>query len=358
MGSLVERLAPLDGQRVLVTGLSGFKGSWLAIWLQRLGAEVFGASLPPDVKPSLFELAELDGLTEHVFMDIRSRNELIQLIADISPTVVFHLAAQPLVLQSYRDPVETFDTNVIGSLNVLEAVRQAPSVRSLVYVTSDKCYRNDESGRAYKESDPLGGRDPYSASKAAAEIVFSSYADSFFRDRSDLGSVSVRSGNVIGGGDWSADRLIPDFVRAMNIGQPLMVRSPDAVRPWQHVLDPLAGYLILAADLLRDPKSRSGSWNFGPDSSAFRTVRDVIDLAASSWGDNKFTIQLRQSDHHEAKLLMLDSTRARVDLGWEPRRDFLSAVTSAINWYRRAIEGADHLELCREDIDSYMEGSE
>lgn len=287
MDSVVARLAPLRGQRILVTGQTGFKGSWLSIWLRELGAEVWGLSLAPATTPSLYELAGLKELFPHRTIDIRDRFSVLAALRDIEPAVVFHMAAQPLVLKSYEDPLETFDTNIVGSMNVLEAVRQTDSVRSLVYVTSDKCYRNDESGRPYSEVDALGGSDPYSASKAGAEIVFGSYVHSFLSRISHLGAVSVRSGNVIGGGDWSDKRLIPDCVRRLTAHEPVILRNPSSVRPWQHVLDPLAGYLMLAADLLVEPQGREGAWNFGPDSTSFRSVDYVASIAVAAWGSGR-----------------------------------------------------------------------
>ncbi len=356
MGSLVDRLSPLADQRILVTGMSGFKGSWLALWLHELGADVWGLSLPPATQPSLFEAVGLAEICSHQIVDIRDRWELLAHMRQISPTVVFHLAAQPLVLHSYEDPLETFDVNVTGSLNLLNAIRSTSSVKALVYVTSDKCYRNKETDHQYKEDDSLGGLDPYSASKAAAEIIFSSYWASFLSERTNFGAVSVRSGNVIGGGDWSENRLIPDCVRALISDQPIALRYPDAVRPWQHVLDPLAGYLILAADLLRDSRSHEGAWNFGPNMESFRTVEEVAKLALSTWGAGHIEISARSSQKDEAILLMLDSSKARAELGWMPFRDFESAVISSIDWYRKFTAGEPPLYLCTNEINEYMVG--
>ena len=353
MDSLVVRLAPLKGQRVLVTGQTGFKGSWLSIWLRELGAEVWGLSLTPTTDPSLYELAGLKELFPHRTIDIRDRHVVLSAVRDIEPAVVFHMAAQPLVLRSYENPLETFDTNIVGSINVLEAVRQTGSVRSLVYVTSDKCYRNDESGRPYSEMDALGGSDPYSASKAGAEIVFGSYMSSFLSRIGHLGAVSVRSGNVIGGGDWSENRLIPDCVRRLTAHEPVILRNPTSVRPWQHVLDPLAGYLMLAADLLVESKRHEGAWNFGPDPSSFRTVDDVASRAVKAWGSGSVEISSQSTTQHEAGLLMLDSTRARTELGWHPRLDFDAAVRRTMAWYREAAGGGNALELCIADIRDY-----
>lgn len=355
MDSLVDRLSPLRGQRVLVTGMSGFKGSWLSLWLDVLGANVTGMSLPPTTTPSLFVDAEIGSPGKHHIVDIRDRTSVLDAMRMFRPTVVFHLAAQPLVLRSYLDPLETFDTNVTGSLNVLEAVRQTDSVQSLVYVTSDKCYSNDESGRPYRETDPLGGRDPYSASKAAAELLFSSYWESFLSDNSKLGAVSARSGNVIGGGDWADDRLVPDAIRSLVRGESITLRHPTAVRPWQHVLDPLKGYLMLAADLLRDSRLHQGPWNFGPNPDSFRTVQQVADKIVDVWGDGASRIELGHSGDHEAGLLLLDSTKARDQLGWIPSLSFDVAVEWTVHWYRSHNVRRQVRETCRRQILDYME---
>ena len=356
MGSLVDRLSPLAGHKVLVTGMSGFKGTWLSLWLRELGAEVIGLSLEPETSPSLFEVTGLNDFCQHIILDIRRRDQIVDCVRKVSPSVVFHLAAQPLVLRSYDEPLETFDVNITGSLNVLEAIRQSSSVRALVYVTSDKCYRNDESGRRYSEEDALGGLDPYSASKAAADLLFTSYCASFFADRDEFGAVSVRSGNVVGGGDWSTDRLLPDCVRALKSNLPIILRNPDSVRPWQHVLDPLAGYLMLAADLVCGSSSRRGAWNFGPDAASFRTVEEVARLAIHRWGAGEIVIEQNSNAGHEARLLMLNSSKARAELGWTPQLDFESAVTSSVNWYRKFQSGADAFDLIRSEIAGYMRG--
>lgn len=354
MGSLVDRLAPLRDQRVLITGLPGFKGSWLAIYLRELGALVWGMSLDPVTVPSLFDLTQSSAGWKNNFIDIRNREDVKTCITNLKPTVIFHLAAQPLVRRSYDDPMETFDTNIGGSANVLEAVRSTPSVRAIVYVTSDKCYRNDETGRAYVESDALGGHDPYSASKAAAEIVFEAYCSSFFSHLDTLGAVSVRSGNVIGGGDWSADRIVPDCARSLSGDRPIVVRHPRSVRPWQHVLDPLTGYLMLAADLVTNPSSRSGAWNFGPNQGSFRTVEDLTNLVLKVWGSGQAVHSPATSEKHEAGLLMLDSSRAEFELVWKPRYGFEEAVKNTVLWYQRYSNGEDPLGLCVAEIRDYM----
>ena len=272
---------PLRGKRVLVTGDTGFKGSWLSLWLHRIGANVLGLALPPKTERDHFNVLGLGKVISHVDCDIRDLAELEKATADFKPEVVFHLAAQALVKHSYSNPKATFDTNVGGSVNVLELVRQSPSVRALVYVTSDKCYRNKQWVWGYRENDELGGEDPYSASKAAAEMVFSAYLKSFFETRETLGAASVRAGNAIGGGDWADDRLVPDCIRALSSGEPIILRNPAAIRPWQHVLEPISGYIRLAGQLMEEPSRYSGAWNFGPELSRRRTP--FMSLPSASW---------------------------------------------------------------------------
>ncbi|MCD8493827.1 MAG: CDP-glucose 4,6-dehydratase [Alphaproteobacteria bacterium] len=275
---LMVNAAFWKGKRVLITGHTGFKGGWLTLWLGSLGARICGIALKPDTEPNLFTLARITEGIEHHIEDIRNAEPLAQIIRKFDPDIVFHMAAQPLVRASYRDPLGNFDTNIMGTANVLEALRDCPSARSIVVITTDKVYENLEIPKPYKETDPLGGHDPYSASKAAAEIVTQSYRKSFFAE-AGVGLATARAGNVIGGGDWSEDRLIPDAVKAWNAGKTLEIRAPNSVRPWQHVLDPLAGYITLAEKLWTDPAAFSQGWNFGPEKSGAVTVREVIDLA-------------------------------------------------------------------------------
>jgi CDP-glucose 4,6-dehydratase len=341
------------GKRVLLTGHTGFKGGWLALWLTRLGANVTGVALPPDTSPNLFgEFKNADLVAKSVFIDIRDAAAISKTVHDEKPEIVFHLAAQSLVRESYRNPVETFATNVMGTVNLLDALRVADDVRSAVIVTTDKVYANKEWAWAYREIDRLGGHDPYSASKAASEIVIDSYRRSFLKDR-ELNIASARAGNVIGGGDWSADRLIPDAVRAWQQGQPLKIRRPDAVRPWQHVLEPLAGYLILAEQLWWR-KDLSESYNFGPQTQEAATVRAVIDIASASWGDSAKT-EFYEDDlgPHEAGLLCLDTSRSQQDLGINPRWTLDEAITRSIRWYRQFSLGMSAQELCNLDLDAY-----
>jgi CDP-glucose 4,6-dehydratase len=336
---------------VLVTGHTGFKGSWLSLWLHLLGAEVTGVSREVFEDPSMFDLIGLADLLGHHLADVRSPDSMATIIDDIRPDLVFHLAAQPLVLRSYRDPVETFESNVMGTVHLLEAVRHQPSIRGVVVVTSDKVYRNEERTDGYVETDHLGGHDPYSASKAAAEMVAHAYHRSFLAD-SPTGLATARAGNVIGGGDWAEDRIIADAVRAWTADTPVEVRRPDATRPWQHVLDPVEGYLRLGAALLKDqPGVDGGSFNFGPAAADQHTVADLLDtwsahLQGSSW------VRDPAADHApaEANLLHLDSSLAHSTLGWQPRFDFQTAVTETAAWYDAWRHDADLRALTIEQI--------
>lgn len=345
----------LRGRRVLVTGHTGFKGSWLALWLHRLGAVTWGYALEPPTRPSLFAVARVEEVLErHVVADVRDAERLQAVFREHRPEVVVHAAAQSLVRPSYRDPKGTFDTNVGGTVNVLEAVRTTGSVRALVIVTSDKVYAVPDGDRAHVETDPLGGRDPYSASKAGAEMAFEGYRRSFF-ESVPVGAASVRAGNVIGGGDWAADRILPDVVRAVAAGEPVAVRQPDAVRPWQHVLDPLSGYLLLAARLLEDPRDASGAWNFGPEPSAARPVRELVACALDRWGRGEATFGDGGPDGMpETARLRLSSEKARTRLGWSPCWDFERAVAETVDWHRAHARGEDAAELCRDQIERHV----
>jgi CDP-glucose 4,6-dehydratase len=347
-----------NGTTVLVTGHTGFKGSWLSIWLKELGANVVGYSLDPPTSPNLFETAGLGGRMPSIHGDVRDLSALEAVVAAYEPRVVFHLAAQALVRRSYREPVSTYETNVLGTVHLLEACRRSASVSSIVVVTSDKCYDNDGQDHAFRETDSLGGRDPYSSSKGCAELVTQAYAKSFFAE--EPGSTvhkslaSVRAGNVIGGGDWAEDRLVPDCVRALAAHQPIVLRNPDAVRPWQHVLEPLHGYLLLAARMEETPGAFSGPWNFGPDSGDFLSVSDVAEELVRAWGEGTVRV-CRDQSAPEARILRLDSTKARKRLDWRPRQDLRTSLTQTVLWYKRFLTGADVLPLCREQIALYEE---
>ncbi|MBC7952351.1 MAG: CDP-glucose 4,6-dehydratase [Rhodospirillaceae bacterium] len=349
-------LSSLAGKRVLITGDTGFKGSWLALWLTELGAEVTGFALAPEGDRPLFDLLGLRQYIRHVDGDIRDLDQLARVFDDTQPEVVLHLAAQALVRLSYAEPKRTMDTNIGGSVNLLECVRACPSVRSVVYITSDKCYENKEWVWGYRETDELGGRDPYSASKAAAELVFSAYCSSFFDARPELGIASARAGNVIGGGDWALDRIIPDCIRALEAGRPVPVRNPSATRPWQHVLEPLSGYLTLAARLLEQPKRFGGSWNFGPPVGSARNVGDLVKDSVGYWGEGSFEITPEANAPHEARLLQLNTDRAAIDLNWRSRWNVDQTIERTIGWYRQVVrEGASPRAVCQSQIVEYME---
>ena len=341
-------------RRVFITGHTGFKGSWLAFMLHEAGAEIMGLALPPSTIVNHFDLLKLDKKITHAIGDIRDAALLTSALKEFQPEFVFHLAAQALVRSSYDDPVATFSTNVLGSVNLLDAVRQCESVRSLVYVTSDKCYENVEWIWGYRESDRLGGRDPYSASKAAAEIVFSSYVRSFFEQRPLLGAASARAGNVIGGGDWAVDRIIPDCMRSIEYDNPILLRNPDATRPWQHVLEPLAGYLLLAARLYEEPKRWGGSWNFGPSTHEVRTVRDVAEVIVNCIGRGRVEVVESKTQVHEARLLQLNCDKAHQLLGWQPRWQVDQALEATAVWYKAIMNGDTAERITRAQIHAFF----
>ncbi len=343
---------------MLLTGHTGFKGSWLALWLGSLGAKVAGCSVDVPTDPSLFEAASVGKTLQHELGDVRDLAVLRALFEKFRPEVVFHLAAQSLVRVSYEDPVGTYATNVIGTANVLEAARRAPSARAIVIVTSDKCYQNVESGRGYTETDALGGRDPYSSSKGCAELVTAAYRTSFFDPATHaahgVAIASARAGNVIGGGDWSRDRLIPDAYRAAVGKKPVRIRSPDAVRPWQHVLEPLGGYLLLAERLWSDGARFAEGWNFGPAESDARPVAEVMDRLAKIWGSGVRWERDRDAHPHEAMLLQLDCSKAGAKLGWRPRMTLETALEWTVEWYQAFLRGEDVKRLSEQQIGRYQ----
>jgi len=350
-----QKLKLFEGRRCLVTGHTGFKGSWLSLWLHSLKAKVTGYALAPPTTPNLFTLASLAELVEDRRADILSFETLKETIKQTQPEVVFHLAAQPIVRRSYAEPKYTFDVNVGGTVNLLEALRDCESVRAVVVITTDKCYENREWEHAYRETDRLGGRDPYSASKAAAEIAASAYARSFFRD-SGVNLVTARAGNVIGGGDWAQDRIVPDAVRALLDGEKVPVRHPKAVRPWQHVLEPLFGYLLLGACLLEGSADISGAWNFGPPPTGCRTVKELVEEFLSEYhGGSWENLSAGQDNEpHEARFLTLAWDKAYRSLGWYPRWDFQRTVQNTAGWYRDWAKGIDPRQLCLEQINAYV----
>lgn len=343
-------------RRVLVTGHTGFKGSWLSLWLQEMGARLTGFALDPPSEPSLFETAKVAGGMTSIRGDLRDLEAVHAVMTEHEPEVVFHLAAQSLVREGYADPVTTYSTNVLGTVHLLEACRAVESVRAVVSVTSDKCYRNPESLRAFREDDPLGGKDPYSSSKACAEHVTQAYRDSFFTDPTrPVGVVSARAGNVLGGGDWAQDRLVPDLIRGFVDGKPVPIRRPRAIRPWQHVLEPLAGYLQLAERAFEEPAAAAGGWNFGPDAADERPVEWVADRLVNLWGGSAGWARDEADHPAEAGFLKLDSSKARERLGWHPRLALEAALEWVVNWHRSVAAGADGAEVTRAQIAAYEE---
>jgi CDP-glucose 4,6-dehydratase len=349
-----EILQAFAGKRVFLTGHTGFKGTWMTILLKELGADVAGYALPPDTDRSHFDLLGLSSKIRHIVGDIRDKEHLHSAMQDFRPEYVFHLAAQALVRKSYSDPEYTFDTNVMGSVNLLEAVRACDSVRSLIYVTSDKCYENVEWIWGYRENDTLGGHDPYSASKAAAEVVFSAYRRSYFQHRANFGAASARAGNVIGGGDWSADRIVPDCMRAIEKNVTMQMRNPKATRPWQHVLEPISGYILLAGKLYQNPKDFGGSWNFGPSSSEIRTVAEVAQTLVKHMGHGQIAIHEPTPSQHEANLLQLNCDKAAQILGWRPRWNVDQTLAATAEWYKVYFEGHDVTSITRSQILRYF----
>ena len=325
------------GKKVFVTGHTGFKGTWLSLWLKELGAEVTGYSLEPPTQPNLFDQLGLSGKIHSVTGDIRDLNHLQQTVRQTEPEIIFHLAAQSIVRTSYSDSIDTVSTNILGTANLLEAVRHAgSSVRICQIISSDKCYENDESGRAYHENDRLGGRDLYSASKACAEILVSSYRNSFFPESSQTSLSSVRAGNVIGGGDWSPDRILPDCIRALKKGEPISVRNPKSSRPWQYVLDALSGYLLLAQRQGEGTSQFASAWNFGPDSPEGRTVEKLAECVIQEWGSGSWTTHQNRAkeDPYEAKFLRLDPSKANSILEWWTVYSAEEGVKETVRWYR------------------------
>lgn len=341
------------GRRVLLTGHTGFKGSWLSLWLHRMGAKVHGLSLAPATDPSLFEVARVEtALASSTIGDISDFQTVSATMQSAQPEVVLHLAAQPLVRLSYAEPVKTYATNVMGTVHVCEAARHTGSVRAIVCVTTDKCYENFEWPWAYRETDHMGGHDPYSSSKGCAELVASAYRRSFMAD-AGIGLATGRAGNVIGGGDWAADRLVPDALRAYANGQPLTVRYPKAVRPWQHVLEPLAGYLMLAERLAAGDPTAAEAWNFGPAENDARPVDWIVEALAQEWGDGASWSASSALKLHEAGYLRLDVAKARQRLGWTPRWNLTRALRGIVGWHRQWLQGDDMQAACLVQIDEY-----
>lgn len=346
------------GKRVLVTGHTGFKGSWLSIWLHELGAEVVGVGLDPATELDNFVLSGIGGkIKADIRADIRDGEKMKEIFAEHRPEIVFHLAAQPLVRLSYEIPVDTYATNVMGTINVMEAIRATDSVKVGVMITTDKCYENKEQIWGYRENEPMGGYDPYSSSKGATEIAIASWRRSFFNpDRyAEHGKsiASVRAGNVIGGGDWALDRIIPDCIRALEAGRPIDIRSPKAIRPWQHVLEPLSGYMLLAKRMWESPTKYCEGWNFGPRAESISTVWEVASHVVDNYGSGSLRDLSDPNALHEAKLLMLDISKAKFRLGWEPRMNIDQTVALTVDWYRRYTAEPVY-ELCTSQIREYI----
>lgn len=360
MEDLVIQPAFWKDRRVLLTGHTGFKGGWLAMWLQAMGARVVGYALPPSTHPNLFGLAGLDRQMVSIFADIRDPERLRRAFSNHPPEVVFHLAAQTLVLPSYADPAETYSSNVMGTVHLLEAVRQTSGVQAVVVVTSDKCYENRKGGPAHRESAPLGGCDPYSSSKSCVELVTAAYRSSFFTPADPAGHdtavATARAGNAIGGGDWSPNRLIPDAIRAFVDQRPLRVRHPQAIRPWQHVLEPLAGYLLLAEQLCKRGAAFAGAWNFGPPDQ--HRVEQVIDKLAGLWGEDAAWVRDQAPHPHEAHSLRLDASKATSALRWQPCWSLDTTLGMTVDWYRAHLSGTDIAAISRQQIERYCRESQ
>lgn len=342
------------GRRVLVTGHTGFKGSWLSLWLQSLGARLAGYALAPPTDPALFEVASVGKGMLSVIGDIRDLDAVTRALIDFQPEIVIHMAAQPLVRHSYGEPVETYATNVMGTVHVLEAVRRAGSVRCVVNVTTDKCYENREWDWGYRESEPMGGHDPYSSSKGCAELVTSAWRRSYF-DGAGIALASARAGNVIGGGDWAADRLVPDILRAFERQEAAVIRNPGSIRPWQHVLEPLSGYLMLAERLWEEGAVFADGWNFGPVDADARPVHWIVDRMVTEWGEGASWRADDGKHPHEANYLKLDISKARNHLGWSPSWNLETALSKIVLWHRAWMQKRDMRALCLAQIGEYMD---
>lgn len=341
------------GKRVLLTGHTGFKGSWLSLWLQSMGAELKGLALDPPTTPSLFMEANVaQGMVSQIG-EIRDYDTVLKAVAEFKPEIVIHMAAQPLVRYSYKNPIETYATNVMGTVHLLEAIRQTGTAKVVVNVTTDKCYENKEWVWGYREDEPMGGFDPYSSSKGCSELVTSAYRQSYFKE-TGIALASGRAGNVIGGGDWAEDRLVPDILRAFERNQPVVIRNPNSTRPWQHVLEPLSGYLMLAEKLWHEPKAYAEGWNFGPRDEDARPVGWIVDRMASKWGDGA-SCQIDGGDHpHEANYLKLDISKARQRLSWAPRWSLDTALNKIVEWHQGWLTKADVRALSLEQINQYI----
>jgi CDP-glucose 4,6-dehydratase len=340
-----------QGKRVFLTGHTGFKGSWLSLWLVSLGVEVKGYALSPPTSPSLFNEAKIDSIVDSKIGDIRDQDALHKSMTEFNPDILIHMAAQPLVRYSYDAPVETYEVNVIGAVKVLEVARSCPNLKAIVNITTDKCYENDGRSKGYKESDPMGGYDPYSSSKGCAELVTSSYRRSFLQGQG-IGLASVRAGNVIGGGDWADDRLIPDILRSFEKSESVVIRNPKATRPWQHVLEPLSGYLILVQKLYKDQKKYAEGWNFGPNEKDVKPVDWILDKMIFKWPDASWRLDVNSSPH-EADFLKLDISKAKSKLGWSPIWELSYTLEKIIAWHQAWLNKEDMQAVCLAEIKEY-----
>ena len=343
-----------QGKRVFLTGHTGFKGSWLSLWLVSLGANVRGYALPPPTSPSLFNEAKVDSIIDSQIGDIRDQDALQTSMTAFNPDILIHMAAQPLVRYSYDNPIETYEVNVIGTAKVLEAARSCPDLKAIVNITTDKCYENDDRSEGYMENDPMGGYDPYSSSKGCAELVTSSYRRSFLQEQG-VGLASVRAGNVIGGGDWADDRLIPDILRSFERKEPVVVRNPKATRPWQHVLEPLSGYLILAQKLYKNQEKYAEGWNFGPNDDDAKPVDWILDKMIAKWPNSSWEVD-DNSNPHEAGFLKLDISKAKLQLGWQPVWELSNTLERIIAWHKAWLSQEDMQTVSFKEIEEYMRG--
>lgn len=354
MEGLVVNISFWKNKRVFVTGHTGFKGSWLCMWLKQLGVEVAGYSLSPTTEPSFFDVANIADGMNSVIGDIRDRHKLEQAIQMAKPEIVIHFAAQALVRYSYQHPVETYDVNVMGTVNLLEAVRTCGSVRSVLVITSDKCYENQEREAGYSENEAMGGYDPYSSSKGCTELVVSAYRQSFFSGEYRVALATARAGNVIGGGDWSEDRLIPDMVRSFTSGKMVSIRNPRSIRPWQHVFEALHGYLLLLESMTKEPQHFSQAWNFGPEDKDAKDVAWIVENFISGWGNANWQVERYVDNLHEAHILRLDCSKARHELNWKPVVDLEVALKWIANWYRCYYDGGNVVSLSHQQLEEFQ----
>ena len=345
------------GKKVFLTGHTGFKGSWMVMWLHKLGASVKGYSLAPSTKPSLFEVCNLKDSVESHTGDIRDLDQLKKSMLDFDPEIVIHMAAQPLVLSSYSDPVGTYQTNVMGTVNLFEAIRECESVKAVVNVTTDKCYQNNEWPWGYRENEPMGGHDPYSNSKGCSELVTSAYRQSFFKDNTNVSIATARAGNVIGGGDWSDNRLIPDALRAFDECIPVSIRNPLAIRPWQHVIEPISGYLMLAEKLYNSDNEYAEPWNFGPNDQDSKSVKEVLDFLVAQWPSDVTWKKETNATPHEAQLLKLDISKAKSLLNWSPKWNLRTALQATIDWHLAWLDGSNMKIFSLEQINNFEDNS-